>query len=70
MQENLNHDDGVKEYGAMRNHYFMWSKWTASYSPQIFMKGGKVMIAPFDNKNDLTKFWNPTQEERRIEKAC
>lgn len=34
------------------------------------MKGGKVMIAPFDNKNDLTKFWNPTQEERRIEKAC
>ncbi|KAK2552653.1 hypothetical protein P5673_026025 [Acropora cervicornis] len=23
MQENLNHDDGVKEYGAMRNYYFI-----------------------------------------------
>lgn len=35
------------------------------------MKGGKAMIAPFDNKKKrFNQFWNPTQEERRIEKAC
>lgn len=29
MQENLNHDDGVKEYGAMRN-YYLWNSFLFS----------------------------------------